>query len=78
MTHTITCPSGLTGVLRGMKVREERVLAEQRETKMRDKKGSDMKPIESTNKQPQTESHWWLGWKNHLILSRCSIGSMSA
>jgi len=30
MTHTITCPSGLTGVLRGMKVREERVLADRR------------------------------------------------
>ena len=30
MTHTITCPSGLTGVLRGMKVREERVLTDRK------------------------------------------------
>jgi len=28
MSHTITCPSGLTGILRGMKVREERILAD--------------------------------------------------
>jgi len=28
MSHTITCPSGLTGTLRGMKVREERILAD--------------------------------------------------
>ena len=28
MADVITCPSGLTGRIRGMKVREERVLAE--------------------------------------------------
>ena len=28
MSHVITCPSGLTGRIRGMKVREERVLAD--------------------------------------------------
>ena len=33
-----------------------------------------MKPVESTNKQPDIESHWWLGWKVYLILSGCSIG----
>ena len=30
MSHTITCPSGLTGRIRGMKVREERVLADRK------------------------------------------------
>lgn len=33
-----------------------------------------MKPTESTHKPPQTESHWWWGWKIYLILSGCSIG----
>jgi hypothetical protein len=28
MSHVITCPSGLTGTIRGMKVREERILAD--------------------------------------------------
>ncbi len=28
MTETITCPSGLTGIIRGMKVKEERILAD--------------------------------------------------
>ena len=30
MSHAITCPSGLTGHIRGMKVREERVLADRK------------------------------------------------
>ena len=30
MSHVITCPSGLTGRIRGMKVREERVLADRK------------------------------------------------
>ncbi|HHH28699.1 MAG TPA: hypothetical protein ENK57_10200 [Polyangiaceae bacterium] len=30
MSHTITCPSRLTGRIRGMKVREERVLADRK------------------------------------------------
>ena len=30
MSHVITCPSGLTGRVRGMKVREERILADRK------------------------------------------------
>ncbi len=30
MPHTIRCPSGLTGTIRGLKVREERVLADRK------------------------------------------------
>lgn len=30
MSDTITCPSGLTGRIRGMKVREERILADRK------------------------------------------------
>lgn len=30
MSHVITCPSGLTGRSRGMKVREERILADRK------------------------------------------------
>lgn len=30
MSHVISCPSGLTGRIRGMKVREERVLADRK------------------------------------------------
>ena len=30
MFHVITCPSGLMGRIRGMKVREERVLADRK------------------------------------------------
>ena len=30
MTETITCPSGLSGAIRGMKVREERILADRK------------------------------------------------
>jgi len=30
MSDVITCPSGLTGRIRGMKVREERVLADRK------------------------------------------------
>jgi len=30
MAHVITCPSGLTGRIRGMKVREERILADRK------------------------------------------------
>ena len=30
MSHVITCPSGLSGRIRGMKVREERVLADRK------------------------------------------------
>jgi hypothetical protein len=30
MSEVITCPSGLTGRVRGMKVREERILSEDR------------------------------------------------
>ena len=30
MSHVITCPSGLTGSVRGMKVREERILADRK------------------------------------------------
>ena len=30
MSDTITCPSGLTGRIRGLKVREERILADRK------------------------------------------------
>jgi hypothetical protein len=30
MTETITCPSGLSGRIRGIKVREERILADRK------------------------------------------------
>lgn len=30
MAETITCPSGLTGRIRGMKAREERILADRK------------------------------------------------
>ena len=36
MSHVITCPSGLTGRIRGMKVREERILADRKLAKSGD------------------------------------------
>jgi len=33
-----------------------------------------LKQIESTHEPPRTETHWWLGWKIHLIVFGCGIG----
>jgi hypothetical protein len=33
MSHVITCPSGITGRIRGMKVREERILTDRKLSK---------------------------------------------